>query len=145
MKNVLIVFSLTLFLSLGCHAQSKKCFKVQGTQMTIIKEMIDAVNEKDAEKYVREFSDNIAIYVHNDLKLEGREALKANRSNHFKNHPEVRSEIQYLVEIDNKVIMHDKVWLEESNHEGRDIVEVFTFEKGKIVRVDVTQPQDLFK
>ena len=79
------------------------------------------------------------------MKINGREDLKANRANHFKNHPHVRSEIQHLVEIDNKVIMHDKVWLDDSDTEGQNIVEIFTFENGEVIRVDVIQPTDLFR
>ena len=107
--------------------------------------MIDAVNEKDAEKYVVGFADNVQVFVESNMKIKGIEALKANRANHFKSHPKVRSEIQHLVEIDNRVILHDKVWLEESDKIGQNIVEIFTFEGGKVSRVDVIQPKNLFK
>ena len=79
------------------------------------------------------------------MKVNGREDMKANRANHFKKHPNVRSEIQHLVEIDNKVILHDKVWLDESDKTGQNIVEIFTFENGEVSRVDVIQPKDLFR
>lgn len=59
-------------------------------------------------------------------------------------HPRAKSVIQHLVEIDNKVIMHDHVWLDRDNGNAQDIVEVYTFEDGLIVRVDVIQPSDLF-
>ena len=77
--------------------------------------MIHAVNEKNAEKYVHGFAEDVKIFVESGMKISGREKLKANRANHFKNHPNVRSEIQHIVEIDNKVILHDKVWLEKSD------------------------------
>ena len=102
-------------------------------------------DEKNAEKYVIGFADNVKVYVESELKVNGREDMKANRANHFKNHPNVRSQIQHLVEIDNKVILHDKVWLDESDKIGQNIVEIFTFENGKVARVDVIQPNDLFK
>lgn len=41
--------------------------------------------------------------------------------------------------------MHDKVWLRQSDIEGSDIVEIFTFQNDKVVRVDVIQPKNLFK
>ena len=107
--------------------------------------MIDAVNEKDAEKYVRGFADNVQVYVESEMKVNGRKNLINNRARHFENHPNVRSEIQHLVEIDNKVIMHDKVWLDKTDREGQNIVEIFTFKNGKVVRVDVIQPNDLFR
>ena len=69
--------------------------------------MIEAVNEKDAEKYVAGFAENVQVFVESEIKVNGREDMKANRANHFKNHPDVRSEIQHLVEIDNRVVLHD--------------------------------------
>jgi len=117
----------------------------EGSQSKIIREMIESVNEKDAEKYVKGFAETVQVFVGAELKLDGRNALQANRANHFTNHPYVRSEIIHLVEVDNKVIMHDKVWLRKADKTGRDLVEIFTFENGKVVRIDVIQPKDLFQ
>ena len=82
--------------------------------------------------------------MENELKVDGKMELELNRKDHFKNHPNVRSEIQHLVEIDHRVILHDKVWFDPSDKEGQNIVEIFTFQEGKIIRVDVIQPKDLF-
>ena len=103
------------------------------------------MNEKNATKYVENFADNIQIYVESDLKIEGKSNLIANRANHFKTHPNVKSAIQHLVEIDNKVIMHDKVWLNGEEDKSQDIVEIFTFNNGQITKVDVIQPRNLFQ
>ena len=119
-------------------------YEIAGTQSKIIASMIEAVNEKNAEKYVTGFAENVKVFVESEMKVNGRVDMKANRANHFKSHPNVRSEIQHLVEIDNKVILHDKVWLDESDKEGQNIVEIFTFKNGEVVRVDVIQPNDLF-
>lgn len=139
-----ISFAILTMILLGCNKPPAKDYAEMGKQSRIIKEMIDAVNEKDADKYVKEFTENVQVYVESELKVNGRSALRKNRENHFNNHPDVRSEIQHLVEIDNKVIMHDKVWLRKSDKIGSDIVEIFTFENGNVVRVDVIQPKDLF-
>lgn len=40
--------------------------------------------------------------------------------------------------------MNDRVWLNADQAEPAEIVEVFTFENGKIVSIDVIQPDDLF-
>ncbi len=144
-KISLITAILTLITFLGCKEQNESNYTIEGEQSRIIKEMIDAVNEKDAEKYVKGFAENVQVFVESEMKVNGRTALKLNRANHFKNHPNVRSEIQHLVEVDNKVIMHDKVWLEESDKKGRDLVEIFTFSEGEVVKIDVIQPKDLFQ
>ncbi len=107
--------------------------------------MIDAVNQRDAAQYVEGFSDTIKIYVDNVLRVEGKEVLQENRTKHFERYPETRSEIQHLVEIDQKVVMHDKVWLYQKDYEGQDIVEIFTFKDGLVIRMDVIQSKTLFK
>ncbi|UOB18674.1 nuclear transport factor 2 family protein [Abyssalbus ytuae] len=129
----------------GCNREQKSTYEIAGEQSRIIKEMIDAVNKKDAEKYVEGFAENVQVFVDSRMKVNGRDQLIKNRSGHFKNHPGVRSEIQHLVEIDNKVILHDKVWFDKSDKAGHNIVEIFTFENGKVVRVDVIQPDNLFE
>lgn len=139
--NFLSIVLMTILMS--CSNALKSDYDITGKQSEIIVSIIDAVNEKDAEKYVIGFTENAKIYVESEIKLNGRDAIKANRENHFKLHPTVRSEIQHLVEIDNKVILNDKVWLNESDKIGQNIVEIFTFENGKIARVDVIQPNDL--
>ena len=142
-KLNIILLSFVVILN-SCETRFQSQYKIEGNQSKIIVSMIEAVNEKDAEKYVIGFAENVAIYVEGDLKVNGRESLKTNRANHFKRHPQVRSEIQHIVEIDDKVILHDKVWLDESDQSGQDIVEIFTFVNGEVSRVDVIQPKSLF-
>lgn len=141
--NLLLIVFGTILLS--CNNAPKSNYEIVGTQSKIIVSMIDAVNEKNAEKYVLGFAENVKVFVESEMKVNGREDMKANRANHFKSHPNVRSEIQHLVEIDNKVILHDKVWLDESDKIGQNIVEIFTFENGEVSTVEVIQPKDLFK
>lgn len=141
--NLLLIVIVTILTS--CSNAPKSNYEIVGKQSEIIASMIDAVNEKDAQKYVIGFSENVKVFVESKIKVDGRNDMKANRENHFKNHPNVRSEIQHLVEIDNKVILHDKVWLDESDKIGQNIVEIFTFKNGEVIRVDVIQPNDLFK
>lgn len=117
----------------------------ESQQLKIVRNMIDAVNQKDAAQYVEGVADTIKVYVDNVLRVEGREALQENRAKHFERYPETRSEIQHLVEIDQKVVMHDKVWLYSKDYQGQDIVEIFTFQDGRVVRMDVIQSQTLFK
>lgn len=139
------IVGLAFFIIIGCNGKQKPKYVIAGEQSRIIKEMIDAVNNRDAEKYVEGFADEVKVFVASEMKVQGKQGLIDNRAKHFERHPHVRSEIQHLVEIDNKVIMHDKVWLNKSDELGQDIVEIFTFENGKVTRVDVIQPDDLFR
>jgi len=131
-----------LFLCLCVSAQDIKENTDRNSQAII--NMISAVNQKDAQAYVTDFSEDVQIYLEAELKVNGKSDLQKNRAKHFEQHPEVRSEIQHLVEIDNKVVLHDKVWLDGKNH-PQDIVEIFSFENHKVVRVDVIQPKNLFR
>ncbi len=141
--NKVSYFLFTIILIASCVSENQKLS--DGKQSQIIKEMIQAVNNKDAEEYVKNFADNVVVYLESEPKVNGKEELQINRANHFKKYPQVYSEIQYLLEIDNKVIMHDKVWLNDTDGEGKDIVEIFTFDNGKISRVDVVQSKNLFR
>lgn len=138
-----IVFIFLVLVS--CSSEKREPhYNIKGHQSQVIVDMIEAVNQKNAEKYVAEFAENVRVLVGSTLKVKGRNELKENRAKHFKAYPNLRSEIQYLIEIDNKVIMHDKVWLNSSEERGRDIVEVFVFEDGKVMGVDVIQSKDFF-
>ncbi len=112
--------------------------------------IVDAVNKKDPKQYVENFSDDVKVYMYNEdgsfvLRVDGKVALYKNREAHLKSHPQVRNEIQHLAEIDNRLIMHDIVWLNPKRKEGSSVVEIFTFnEDGKISRVDVIQQKNLF-
>lgn len=106
--------------------------------------IIAAVNEKDAAKYVSVFTEDAVVQVHGGpVRLVGRDELRANRERHFKAYPQAVSEIQHLVEIGDKVIMHDRVWLHGKDQAAADIVEIFTFRGGRIFRMEVIQPEGL--
>ncbi|WP_422859935.1 hypothetical protein ACOKFD_03210 [Flagellimonas sp. S174] len=114
------------------------------------KSIVDAVNKKNASQYVKNFSEKVKVYMYEEdgsfvLRVDGKEALFKNRKAHLLNHPQVRNEIQHLAEIDNRLIMHDIVWLTPESKEGSSVVEIFTFDDtGKIERVDVIQQKNLF-
>ena len=132
--------------SLNVIGQGKEMAdEADSKEIMMVREMIEAVNTRDADMYIKDFSDNIKIMVDGDIKVSGKSALKANRSEHFTRYPKVRSEIQHVVMIENKVILHDKVWLKGSEGPGSDIVEIFTFEDGQIISVEVIQSSTLLE
>ena len=111
----------------------------------IVHGMIAAVNDRDAEAYAHHFTDDVVVFVEGDIKVNGKRQLLKNRKQHFNDHPQVRAEIQHLVEIDDRVIMHDQVWLHGDQDTSADIVEIMTFRNDKISRMEVIQPRDLFE
>lgn len=52
MNNLLRSIMRSSFLIIGCNTKSHTHYEIAGEQSKIIAEMINAVNEKDAEKYV---------------------------------------------------------------------------------------------
>lgn len=143
-KGISIVLWACLW-CIGCNSKNSFNEPVLGKQAKMVSKIITAVNQHDAQSYVENFASTSQIYVDQVLKIVGKENIQINRADHFKSHPNLRSEIQYLVEIDNKVVMHDKVWLTKEDKEGQDIVEIFTFKDEKIIRVDVIQPNRLLE
>lgn len=107
--------------------------------------IIEAVNEKNPDKYVSVFADDAVVQIYQGpVRIVGREALRQNRAQHFERFPKAYSEIQHIVEIGSTVVMHDRVWLQgKSEGEPAEIVEIFTFKDGLIVRVEVIQPEGL--
>ena len=119
--------------------------RVESPKLDAARNIIFSVNAKDSDQYVRDLSEDVVVTMYDgEVRLRGREAVRENRRAHFRNHPDARNKLVHLVEIDNRVVMHDKVWLHSDQAEPADIVEVFTFERGQIVRIDVLQPADLF-
>ena len=110
----------------------------------VVRDMIAAVNQRNAKAYASHFTNNVRVVVEGEVKVAGRKQLLENRTQHFKNHPQVKAEIQHLVEIDDQVIMHDQVWLYEDVENPADIVEIMTFENNKISEMQVIQPKNLF-
>ncbi len=119
--------------------------RTESPKLDAARNIISAVNAKDSDQYVRDLGADIVVAMYDgEVRLRGREAVRENRGRHFRNHPEARNELVHLIEIDNRVVMHDRVWLSADQAEPADIVEVFTFERGQIVRIDVIQPANLF-
>lgn len=109
-----------------------------------VKLIIEAVNRKDPDQYVSVFDEAVVIRMHQgSTRIAGRDALRRNRSQHFARFPAAHSEIQHIVEIDAKVVLHDKVWLHGLKTDPANIVEIFTFRNGLIVEVEVIQPEGL--
>lgn len=132
------------FLVVAC-ATSPTSVAGSSPALDAARNIVDAVNAKDSRQYVRDLSEDVVVTMYDgDVRLRGRVAVQANREQHFKNYPDARNALLYLVEIDNRVVMHDQVWLSGDAEKPADIVEVLTFDEGKIVRIDVIQPRGLF-
>jgi hypothetical protein len=114
------------------------------TPVEVARSVVDAVNARDATAYVAAFAEDAEIRLYDgEVRLRGRSEIEQNRRRHFERYPDIRAEVLHLVEIGDRVVRHDRVWLAGEAAPAVDIVEIVTFRGGAIVRVDVIQPPDL--
>lgn len=144
MKELLFAIGATAFLT-ACATTPQQSLS-SSENLDAARNIVDAVNAKNSDQYIRDLDEDVVVSMYGgEVRLRGRDAVRENRLNHFRNYPEAKNELVHLVEIDKRVVMHDQVWLTSDKSQPADIVEVFTFENGKIVRIDVIQPADLFR
>ncbi|MEO1078279.1 MAG: nuclear transport factor 2 family protein [Pseudomonadota bacterium] len=142
MNHAAYLAVLVLGCSLALHAGAAESGR---SRLDAASNIVAAVNAKDAVLYTRDLAEDVVVAMYDgDIRLRGRAAVRANREEHFRRHPAVRNELVHLVEIDDRVVMHDRVWLTPEQEQAADIVEVFTFSGAEIVRIDVLQPGSLF-
>jgi hypothetical protein len=141
-------FMLGLLLALGFAAPGRATPPASTTaadtrELSAVRTVIDAVNRKDPDLYASVFTDDTVVQLHDGpVRVTGRVALRANRSAHFQRFPATRSEIVHLVQIGEKVVMHDRLWL-RGEDAPTQVVEIFTFRNGFISRVEVIQDSGL--
>lgn len=153
MRYIKRPFQIGLFIGLGlclaaCAHKASTPVSFSGTpQLEAAANIVDAVNNKDAAQYIRNLHPDVVVKMYEGpVRLTGVEAVRENRALHFSSHPKAYNELIHLVEIDNRVIMHDIVWLDgQTDLDGSHIVEIFTFEEGQIIQIDVVQPGQLFQ
>ena len=143
-KYTIIVIPLIIWL-IGCAPKDINQLS-ESPRLDSARNIVEAVNAKESEQYVRDLHEDVIVTMYDgDVRLRGKQAIQANRENYFQIFPNARNELVHLVEIDNRVIMHDKVWLNGDKSQPSDIVEIFTFDGDKIIRIDVVQTQGLLE
>jgi hypothetical protein len=112
-------------------------------RLEAVRGIVAAVNARDADAYVANFSEDVIVRLYEgEVRARGRQAMRENRMQHFARYPHVRNELLHLVAIGERVIMHDRVWLDRRAGQPADVVEVFTFDANdRIVLVDMIQPR----
>ena len=143
MKRWVVVFLIaSVAFTRTADAQDRRVEK----RIEAVRAIIAAVNARDAEAYVANFAEDAIVRLYEgEVRVRGRQAMRENRMRHFERYPQVRNELRYVVAIDDRVILHDRVWLDRRASQPADVVEVFTFDADdRIVRVDVIQPRDVF-
>jgi hypothetical protein len=142
LKRCAVVFLIAgLVFALAADARDQRA----ATRIEAVHGIIAAVNAHDADAYVANFAEGAIVRLYDgDVRVRGRQAMRENRMRHFERYPHVRDELRHVVAIDDRVVVHDRVWLDRRSSQPADVVEVFTFDASdRIVRVDVIQPRDV--
>lgn len=143
-KSTIIGFLIAISL-ISCAPDTANTLP-ESPQLNEARNIVEAVNAKASEQYVRDLHEDVIVTMYDgEIRLRGREAIQTNRDNHFQTYPKARNELVHLVEIDNRVIMHDIVWLEGDTSKPANIVEIFTFDEDKIIRIDDVQTNGLLE
>ena len=113
-------------------------------RLEVIRDFIEAVNTRDADRYVANFADTVVLKLYDGtIRAVGRDAVRTNRTLHFERFPDIQAEVRHVVEVGDRVVLHDEVWLHGRGGASTQIVEVFTFEGEHVAVVDVIQETNL--
>ena len=138
---------LACFLVAGCSLNHEpKTVLANTPKLAAAENIVNAVNNKDVSQYAKDLHTDVIVKMYDgEIRLKGRAAVIENRKRHFESNSNAKNLLIHLVEIDDRVIMHDQVWLNgNTEQEPSEIVEIFTFKDNEIIQIDVIQPADLF-
>lgn len=112
------------------------------THAELIQQQVDAYNERNLEKFVSCFADDIQVfnYGENAASINGKEALIKSYQSVFENSPELQAKIINRIVFDNKVIDHEHV-TGRVGIEFIDLVVIYELKDEKVHQVTYIKKQ----
>lgn len=99
----------------------------------IVQQQLDAYNSRDIDGFMATYSDDVKLYdFPNELKVEGKDAMKNSYKGFFENTTDLNSKILKRIVVGNKVIDHELV---TANGNTSKVVAVYEIENGLINKV----------
>jgi hypothetical protein len=99
----------------------------------IVQNQLVAYNKRNIDAFLNTYSDHVRVFDYPDeLRFEGKEAMREQYSDFFKNTPDLHCEIKNRIVIGNKVIDEEYITMNGTNFSAVAIYEV---ENGKIAKV----------
>lgn len=99
----------------------------------IVQQQLVAYNSRDIDGFVATYSDDVKLYdFPNELKVEGKDAMKNSYKGFFENTTDLNSKILKRIVLGNKVIDHELV---TANGNTSKVVAVYEIENGLINKV----------
>lgn len=97
---------------------------------------LDAYNARDLEAFVAVYAEDVEVYTYpGQLVLEGREAFRARYAQRFEIEG-LRAEILHRSVLGNRVVDHERAWVNGPAAAPVEVIVIYTIENGRIARVE---------
>ena len=125
---------LLIFLFLGI---SQMNFTQNISTEQIIQSNLDAYNNRDLEKFMPWFSEDVELYNFSEMKLvaSGKSAIEKLYKELFAASPNLHSTILKRIVIENKVIDHESIVGRKGASDVLEIVMIYEVKDGKIFKM----------
>ena len=103
----------------------------------IVQRNLEAYNNRDLEKFMSWFSEDIELYSFSEMKLvaSGKPAIEKLYKELFEASPNLHSTILKRIVFDNKVIDHESIVGRKGSKEVLEIVMIYEVKDGKIFKM----------
>ncbi|NCA20499.1 MAG: steroid delta-isomerase [Crocinitomicaceae bacterium] len=103
----------------------------------IVQSNLEAYNNRDLERFMSWFSDDIALYSFGEMKLlaSGKPAIEKLYKELFEASPKLHSTILKRIVFENKVIDHESIIGRKGSSDVLEIVMIYEVKDGKIFKM----------
>ena len=103
----------------------------------VVQNNLDAYNNRDLEKFLSWFSEDIELYTFSEMKLvaKGKTAIEKLYKELFAESPNLHSTILKRIVFDNKVIDHESIVGRKGVSDVLEIVMIYEVKDGKIFKM----------
>ena len=103
----------------------------------IVQSNLEAYNNRDLQKFMSWFSEDIELYSYSEMKLvaSGKPAIEKLYKELFAASPNLHSTILKRIVFDNKVIDHESIVGRKGTNDVLEIVMIYEVKEGKIFKM----------
>jgi len=103
----------------------------------IVQRNLEAYNNRDLEKFMSWFSEDVELYSFSEMKLvaSGKPAIEKLYTELFAASPNLHSTILKRIVFDNKVIDHESIVGRKGTNDVLEIVMIYEVKEGKIFKM----------
>lgn len=107
----------------------------------IVQSNLDAYNNRDLEKFMSWFSEDIELYSFSEMKLiaSGKPAIEKLYKELFEASPNLHSAILKRIVFDNKVIDHESIVGRKGSKDILELIMIYEVKNEKIIKMTVVK------